>query len=349
MNPLLRDLLAEGVAKIGAQGPGRWRGLTVVNSVGPIPLPEPARHGWQADRGFNVLLDDGAGHRSYFGKCRDVADATFARETELIERLCRSAAGDGILPPACGVERGPMRLQLSAYVHGTPLNRLIRRMPDARWEAVLHEVIRTADSLSAGAREASVGILPESRELSIPAEGEAALASLAGAGLEADLVAVLARALDADRTVQSRPQHGDLWASNVLQTDRGWMLLDLEFFGMIEMPLYDAAHFVKTTSQMRTTPAEPWDAPRTPWSRLLRNDTVEAVIGRRALAGASARLGLTARASTACAVYYLCESTARLLMQATPAALVEPVVADLADFARSVRDGIAAERLLGFA
>ena len=321
----------------------------MVNSVGPVPLPSAARDGWQADRGFNLLLASNAGRPAYFGKCRDAGDAAFARETEVIERLSAAPAGRNVLPAACGIRIGDARLQLSVYLDGTPLNRLVRGFAVDRWEGALGEIIAAADALGLGAVDALAGIIPEPADLSLPDEGASALATLAGAGVTPGSVEALQRLLDAAPQVRSRPQHGDLWASNVLRTKDQWVLLDLEFFGMVRVPLYDAIHLVKTTSQMRTTPAEPWDAPRTPWSGLMLGETPEGGVARRVLRSAANANRLPTAAAVGCAAFYLCDATARLVSQATPAALLDPVLQDLEAFARALRDGVAFHRLLGFA
>ncbi len=349
MNRLLTELLTAAVAKIGTRGAGRWEHVTLVNSVGPVPLTEAARSGWQGDRGFNLLLDSGPGRPAYFGKCRDASDAGFARETELLERLSESPAGRAVLPPACGVRIGRARLQLSVYLTGTPLRRLLRTLSDRRWEHALDEVVLAADALSRAARDVFPDLVTNGDGLSLGAEGAAALRTLASAGAGPEVTETLQRILDAAPVIASRPQHGDLWASNVLRTRRGWILLDLEFFGMVRVPLYDAAQLVKTTSQDRTTPPDPWDAPKTPWSALLLNDTAEARVGRRVLAKAAAAAALPPAASVGCVLFYLTDATARLASQATPAGLLAPVLDDLAELVRAIRQGVAADRLLGFA
>lgn len=348
MNPLLDELVLAAIERLG-HGAGRgWSDFAIVNSVGPVPMPDLVRGGWQAERGFNVLLTRGSRLPAYFGKCRDTSDEAFARETALLEQLGASPAARDILPKAVGVSRGRVRLQLSTFLAGTPLSVGLRQLSNGQWEAALHGVIRTAGRLGRAATEAVPGFLPRETELSLAAECRPGLASLAEAGVGADSIAAIERGLAAGGMVPAQPQHGDLWASNVLRTRDRWVLLDLEFFGVIRVPLYDGAHLVKSTAQFRATPPDPWDAPRSPWSSLLLRDGAEGGVSRRVLSAAATQAGLSREASVACVMFYLCDITARLVSQQTPGKLLAPALRELEAFAGMVRDETAA-RVLGFA
>ena len=349
MNAQLAGLIDQGVTRLADRAPRRWCRLVMMNSVGPVPLSDDARAAWHGDRGFNLLLVDAAGRTAFFCKCRDASDAAFARETEVLERLGEAEGARAALPAACGISDGRIRIQMSAYVRGQVLRHLIPRMGTAEWEAALTGVIGAADAVSEAAPAALVGRLDVRATVDVADAGATALATLAGAGLDADALAVLRGVLAAAGELAWRPQHGDLWSSNVLRDDGRWLLLDFEQFGLVGTPLYDVAHLVRTTAQARATPSQAWDAPPPLWTPLLRGGSPDAAVCRRVLGTAARHRGLGAAAALGAVVYYLTDYAARLLANGAPPALAAPTTREVAAFADVLRERGTADHLLGFA
>ena len=347
MNPRLDGLIERGVSRLADRAPRRWRRLVMMNSVGPVPLTESARAAWHGDRGFNVLLVDGSGRTAFFCKCRDAGDAAFARETEVLERLGNAESARHALPAACGITDGRIRMQMSAYVRGRVLRHLVPGMRGPEWEAALGGVAQAADRVSEAAPGALQGLLDTRENVNIAAEGARALAGLGAAGVDRDVVDILARALDAAGTLAWRPQHGDLWSSNVLQVGGRWVLLDFEQFGLVGVPLYDVVHLVRTTAQARATPPGPWDAPPPLWTPLLRRGGPDADVCRRVLRAAARRMRLGPAAALGAVVYYLTDYAARLAANGAPPALAEPMRCEVVAFADALRERGAVDHLLG--
>jgi hypothetical protein len=349
VNPRLRALVETGTGRLADRAPRRWRHVAVMNSVGPVPLPDVARGAWHGDRGFNLLLVDGSGRPVFFCKCRDARDAAFAREADVLERLGGADGAPECLPAACGVTDGRARMLVSVYARGKVLRHLVTTMGTAEWESALEGVSRAADALSDAAPRVLGPLLERRDSLDLAAEGAPALATLGAAALDPDAIAALGRAMAAGGSVAWRPQHGDLWSSNVLRLGERWILLDFERFGLIGVPLYDVVHLARTTAQARVDPKRAWNAPPPLWTPLMLGGGADADACRRVLGGAARRHGLGPAAALGAVAYYLSEHAARLAVNGAPPTLAEPALEEVAAFASALRAHAAVDHLLGFA
>lgn len=325
MNEDLLGLLQRLVRDLDGGNP-HWTGAVVMQNYGGIPLASGVRPG--KDSGFNLALL-GAGQRpSHFARCRPPLQSAILAETELLARLAADPDIRPHLPRAAAGSTARIAAQLSIFIEGDRLTRLVRRAPPDRLARDIDEILVIAERIGAVADRDGRGDAVVLSEACRPL-----LEEVRRAGLESGRARALEAMLGKAGSVPALSQHGDLWPPNVLRHGETWVLLDFEHFGRLRVPLVDAVQLVRSTVALR------WPG-RGGWIRGLAATGPYAAFSRTLLGAARLRHGLARPAALGCVAFALLEIVARFTSVGRPEADWVPALNEL----RSLSDLAAASR-----
>jgi len=314
-------------------------GILILENYGAIP-PAVRRSGYYVwNRGFNVVLLGRDDAPRYFCKCRPIADANLERETAVLRALNGDPELRAIVPQASRARDGEVQLQLNEFVPGWPYERALPRLTEWAWVESMGQILAVARMVSTRA----TNLLPSLLTAPAPLRAAAAhaLTELGAVGLAEDVLQGLDRALARAGAVPPLLQHGDLWPGNVLWHHGSWRLLDFEVFGIVQTPLYDVCHFVRTCWSLR----EPHAAATTTWVARLASDARDAELCRRTILNEARLLGLEPTQAAGVLAYYVVDVTAQFIRRGTPQVAWAPLMREVLAAAELLREGTA-RRLL---
>ncbi len=331
MNASLAALLRDLARQLdGAAGdPGEWHDAIVLQNYGVLPAGRAGR--LPSLRGFNLLLLDRTGRPRHFAKCRPLANEDLARETAVLRQLASTRAGSRHVPAVAMGVGSAFSAQLARFQPGEPLQPYLRHASPERAEAAVLEILDVA-SLLGGLVSESTPAIPAG--LDLRREAGPHLAAVARAGLDPESAGRISAVLADTGPVRPAPQHGDLWAPNVLRAPDAWVLLDFEFFGQLCVPMVDALQLVRTSGDVLW----PIGASAT-WIGELERDSPRSRFTRRLLDASRDRLGLDDAAALGCVAFALLEITGRFLLAGRSAVDWEPSLLALRDFAALLDTG----------
>lgn len=341
MNPRLGRLIAELTGSSEWSSSDAWSRALLVQSEGEIPPSRatPGDHPW--NRGFNMILLGPGGVPRHFCRCRHAADEAARRAFAIQATLCGVPELKHIIPPTHDASDDRIQVQLSAFQSGERYDSLAARLGQSAWEESLEHILEAADLLSTRAAAALPGLL-QTGPVSLVTASAMHLATLQSAGVAGADLEILTAALAAAGAVPRRLQHGDLWTRNIIWARGSCWLLDLDLFGLVQVPLYDVFELVRSSSELRGLLRPSTGSAWLP--RMARADAT-ARAGRRVIARARKRLGLTAHQTTGVLTYFVVDTAARLYGRGAPPALEAPYFADVETLARTLRRGESPARL----
>lgn len=247
MRPEVVALLREaGVAS--AEIP--WERIVLTSSRGSLidaTLPEYAD---PAERGFQFLVLSPSGAPTHHCKCCQARpEGGFHRRAEVLALLERDPRARPHLTRATTVRNERIELHITEYIDAPPLDRLVGRLGMDRAWPRLARVLDAAAALSWSFMEAQGKSAVE--RVSLPDIAAASLDEAADLGVPSATLASLRGGLAEAGRVPRVPQHGDLWPANILVSPDGEVrLLDLDRFGLIDAPLYDVFHLLRTLGDL---------------------------------------------------------------------------------------------------
>lgn len=332
MNEDLLGLLQRLVRELDGGNP-HWTGAVVMQNYGGIPLAPGVRPGKES--GFNLALL-GASHRpSHFARCRLPLQSAILAETELLARLAADPDIRPHLPRAAAGSTARIAAQLSVFIEGDRLTRLVRRASPDRLARDIGEILIIAERVGAVADRDARG-----DEIVLPDASRPLLEEVRRAGLESERARALATMLATAGSVPAASQHGDLWPPNVLRHGATWVLLDFEHFGRLRVPLVDAVQLVRSTGALR------WPGSGS-WIRGLARTGPDAAFSRALLDAARQRHELDRPAALGCVAFALLEIVARFTSVDRPEADWVPALNELRSLADLVAASRAADLLFG--
>lgn len=316
-----------------------WDRLIMVNNIGDIPCDRAAAD-VLATRGFNVLVLDEHGAAKYFCKCRP-ARAGWSAHSTLAHRLSRVPDLATVLPRTWAVHTDALDAEVSRYIAGEVFEALVRSMRSADLAGALRAILSSADAVSLHAARIAPELLGTPRDVDLHAVEPWIIEQIVAAGIHPNAAAVLADVMDAAGRVTRTLQHGDLWPRNVIRADGGWRILDLESYGTVEVPLYDALHLVRTS----------WDGRRRhgggiAWVDAMRDRSPDSAMFRSIVRREIERAALTPAQVGGVLTYYVLDIAARMHRREMPAAYLEPWLREVRQLASWVESGHAAESVL---
>lgn len=337
MNDTLRRLLIQA-GHATASSERAWANIVVLNNFGGIPVPS----GLPADssrEGFKLLLVDERGAPTGFVTCGREDDPAFESQTRIIEALSALPELSRVLPRTRGAAGGGLRIQLAAYVPGTPYLAISEGQSPDEWAQSVVEILDVAEL---AARHAADMKPPRSERGALAGAAAPLLARLQQAGFPTPYLEVLDRVFRAIQPLPRRLQHGDLWPANVIRYKDSWWLIDFAEFGNVDVPMYDVWHMsrhtgpaVRATSRA-TRPLSGTTGVNDAWTSAVRQ-----VIASRADA-----LGLSVEEVAATKLYYLLHMAWYRLRHGVNEMFREQHVHELLLAAESLSTGASVDRVL---
>lgn len=212
-----------------------------------VPGPPGASLKAAMNLGFNlnVLV---RGVPAFFAKCRAADEPELARSTAIRNCLAGDRLDGLSVSPAGIASSSRMTVQVSRYLLGSDLGKIVVRQSSAAYLGLLRTVLHGNAKLSRIAMS-EPGLLkprPATLPLAVLKSGvvdDMALLSQLDKGEHSSLIA----ALHAAGEVPARPQHGDFWPPNLLMIDGRVWVLDFDSYGEIRVPLLDDVTFMLGT------------------------------------------------------------------------------------------------------
>ena len=318
-------------------GPWSWSDAVMVLNVGAILSPAPERGDLMSNRGFNLVLFDRSGAPEYYCKVRPSHHTEALRGIRVLVAL-RDAGLDGLVPRTWEVASTELLVQVSEHVPGVPFSQRIARLGPAAMARAAEEVLALADRVSRTAAAVAPAELVGGGRVAIASRAAPVLEYLADGLLSPDQVAALGQAMEEAGEVPGLPQHGDLWAGNVVQRRDGWTLLDFELFGLVDVPLYDVLHFLRTTWYLRNGHKRRTAAAT--WLASLAGDSADTALARTALRSQCDAMGLTGAQVRGMVAYYVTDIAYRSHRRRVPGWMSERLVGEAAALGRMLRSGV---------
>lgn len=306
------DALPSLLARLTGYSDGElaWPRVIQVHNNAPLPVCEHDTTDHVVNRGFNLLLLDRRGRATHFCKCRPLHDEATRREGSLLQYLTDLGTLDDILPRTRVGVTGQVRVLVSDNADGALLEKAIPGFDERAWTAAVEGTLVSMERITAAAAGWPEAERRDGAPASLGDRLAVGLARLDDAGVDPAHVAALAEAVDRAPALPSVPQHGDLWGRNVVGHGRGWWIIDLERFGEIDVPLYDAFHLVRTASLA-------WEPTwRGSFVTLLDAGGRVSSAARRVIARRAAVHGITGAGLAAVYVFYLVDIIGMMLRRA---------------------------------
>jgi len=329
----LLDLL--NAADLG--GPWSWRDAAMVRNVGAVLSTAPERGDLVSNRGFNLILFDRSGTPEYYCKVRPAHHVEALRETRLLMAL-QDAGLDRGVPRTWDLRSDELLAQVSEYLPGEPFSQSIAALGPAAMARAVDGVLALADTVSRTAAAKAPAELVVGGPVVIASRAAPVLEYLAAGLLPPGQVTALGRAMEDVGAVPGLPQHGDLWPGNVLRRRDGWTLLDFELFGLVDVPLYDVLHFLRTSWDLRAGCADRTDAAT--WLESFASDSADTALARTILRAKRDDMGLTGAQVRGMVAYYVADIAYRSHRRRVPGWMSEPLIGEAAALGRMLQSGM---------
>lgn len=337
MNHALRDLLAAaGIGNgDGAQSP--WSRIVLLKNWGDVPPLRGLANTYLGNSGFNFLLLGPRGMPTHYCKCRPATSPAVQHESAVLATLSHDPELRTAVPRTWGARAGGLQLLISTHIPGTPLDRAVARLPTGQWVVAMGEVLAVTHRVAQRAVATLPDLLGCGGRICLADAARGSLAHLEAMGLGREAVRALEEALRAAGSVDGFPQHGDLWPSNAVKWEGSWWLVDFEVFGHVQVPLYDACHFVRTCSDLRC--ARGTSSTASLWiDRLMAGDDEAGACGRT-IASVARRHALTPNEVVGALVYYLIDIATRFHKRGGPRWYWAPHVLEVQRLAELLASG----------
>jgi hypothetical protein len=141
---------------------------------------------------------------------------------------------------------------VAPFIRAPRFDQLVAAQPTRLYLATLRRVLDGVRELVCHSQATCPDLKRDDTPLDLPVAARTLLDYVAShAALDHDLIEALEKALTLAGTTPSRPQHGDLWAQNVLIDRAVLWVIDLEHYGTVSCPLYDGFTLLTSTIRLR--------------------------------------------------------------------------------------------------
>jgi hypothetical protein len=277
------------------------------------------------------------GRPSYFCKCRPLADARLRHEMAVLTTIGADRGPRDCVPRTWGVNSEGLQLLFTECVRGTPFDRSVVNLSEERWADSMTEILAVESRLSK--KVAYAMPQPVERSVVIRALGKPLLSYLASAGLLGpEAVSAMEEALRRGGRVDAHLQHGDLRPQNIVGSRGTWWLLDLEAFGNVVVPLYDAWHLVRTCSDLRRRRTRALASTPELWIDRIAGRGEESAASWHTISVAAREHGLDSNQIVAGLVYYMSHIAVECHMRGGPRWSWEPHIREARRLAHVLPD-----------
>ena len=319
----------------------RWHDFIMLRNMGGVAPSRDEDRDYAATRGFNVLVLDKRGRPWRYCKCRHASHQGLRSENSLLQILGNDSRLTDTIPRTRGAQKAELQVQVGVFVPGVQYRSVISRLSLAAWKVSAHGILASASVVSDRAR-AIVPRFQRSAPLVSPfSAASSALGHLASWDVRPEIVEALEAALRRTPPFPSSPQHGDLWAPNVLRYANSWWILDFEMFGNVQVPMYDVYHFIRTGMRLR----EPGRA-RVPWIDRMAADDAAVRCSRSIIRGMADHYHLSPEQAVGAAVFYLVHLAATFRASGRKKQAWMPLMVEVDRIGAHLRAGSALDRML---
>lgn len=300
-----------------------WRNLILLHNGARIPPLLPFNGDFVWNWGFKLLILGPDGTPTHFAKCRASAPGVISA-TRLRLLLSRDPLCADVVPMTWAAQHQGLHIEISRYLPGRMYDAILPELTNNAWRESMRQIVEAANRVSH--RVPAVlerdGQMQNGR-FDFRIESMRALACLREVGFSDADIALLASIFEAGGTTERRPQHGDLWARNIVRFDQHWWLLDFDLFGQVQAPLYDACHLVCTSTDQRASNLR---LPQKSWLGRLRDGDSLAEPGLDVIRWLALQETLAPTSFVAAFLFYLVESATRLYGRGTERDYWEPAM-----------------------
>lgn len=295
-------------------GPLPWERIVLRDSRAALTsrAREGRSHIW--NRGFHMVILDAAGAPEYYCKCRPSnPGGSICRESLVMEVFNADAATAPLVPSACTVRDDDIEVLVTRFLSGTRVDKLLPDLSLNERTELAEKVLSAGFTLSSAAAAMPRHFPGAGDELPLAASAARAFELLPSIGVTGADVALLRQALEQAGAVRAYPQHRDLWPRNVIVEEDGrCRIVDFDEFGEVMVPMTDAIHYLRTSSELAGV------LTRRTWLERIRQDDDEARALRGLLAREPGRWGLTPVQAAGCLLFYLLDITTGLYYRPNP-------------------------------
>lgn len=294
-----------------------WADIVVVRNVGGVRQGSPIPDALET-RGFHALLLSGNAKGTHYVKVRSPGDANAQREVDTLALLGTHQAAAQLIPKSQVVSLPEMTAQILTFIDGPTFLRRVNQGTLARTVAeakacFMGRTLLLETAVSIGA------LVPPPMTIEPVRLLEPWLRVLEDGWVPSDITTAVRAAMP--ETMPAAPQHGDLTPANIVWGKHGPVFLDFEYFGLINCPLYDAWHFIRSICRVR--------GEADTWMRALMPRTTGDAAWRQLLDEEATRLQLTERQLRASMLWYLTQFSGRFIARGNPESYYRPYLDDL--------------------
>lgn len=306
--------------------PIAWDDLVLSRNFGSLRLDAPMADGAET-RGFHARVLARDGQCTHYIKCRSASSANAAREASVLTALRTDRSLAEVVPPASVLVLPGLRALILGVVEGQGFARRVARQRLSRAVADVMECLAVRGRLMEGATR--VGVVPQMPGPFKPVQAIGrSLQILEESGVAPAVLAAIRDGVDTD--LPSTPQHGDFTPANIIWSRTGPVILDFEFFGLVNSPLYDVWHFIRNVRVQRGESRD--------WLGTFVPRNQRDVEWRTILAGEIDRAELSERQVGASLLWYLSHITALIIARKNTEEYYRPYLEDLAHATRLIAD-----------
>jgi hypothetical protein len=249
MREPIRSLMVEALAKLDADLPGSWDQVLLLKSTGTLVHIPDGEDAGSNDRGAHFVILSAEGAATHYCKCRRMGpDSTETREARILAILSRDPEASRFVPEFSETQGNGIQVQATRFVDAPRMDEVLPGLDAIAFKALVRNVHAAARCLSLSVRETE----GKTREVLRLSEVAAPLLKvLPEIGIGRDTALLLHNALVGVDEVPFLPQHRDLWPSNIFVHSEGHCtIVDFDHFGLVGVPLHDALHLVRTSSEV---------------------------------------------------------------------------------------------------
>ena len=152
------------------------------------------------------------------------------------------------MPVARYARSDRLELQVSDFLEGVPYSRIVPRQRERTCLRTMHDVLHGLSYALSRIDDDRRGVGP----IDLVAEASGCLTHLQShLSLSGEQWDALSAALSRAGQLPCCPQHGDLWAENIIMAGGKQWVIDFETFGEVQVPLYDDLTLVLSALSLR--------------------------------------------------------------------------------------------------
>ena len=301
-----------------------WRDVLIVRNLGAIEAGSSRDSLYASSRGFNMLLLDHRGRPMRYCKCRHSDHARLRHENSILTTLGKDPELRQIIPPTRAGQVADLQVQVSVFVPGASYQSMLPSLRPRQWKRSMQDIAGVAYHLSRRARTLIPTYSRSPSDISLALAAADSLSHLASCHIPPSHIAALLECLESTPALPRIPQHGDLWAGNVIWFRGSWWILDFEMFGDAQVPMYDVYHLVRTSLRLRD-----WRNAHISWPDRMAVSGAASRCARETLRSAMRHFTLTPQQAIGALIFYSIHIAATFHASGRPKSVWKPLLLDV--------------------